>query len=300
MHKPALRCALMAGILGALLVAAGCGGSGSSGMVADEVFPMARIIEYVGDGHGGTKPMPDFVGQVADQVAPASVATRLQIGGVARKDKVQRRLISWFYVDPASVGTELIVTLQPAPVASPGDADLYVMEGRSYDYADGAYCLGYSDRLPDGGQPDNIVGGWAPDWVAFYPTRPSPYPAAQVAVYGWHTTPIWKNFYIEADQTQHLILDGSAVTSSIGAGQSDWYAFPVTAGNTYRITVTHMKGDPDWYVYLNSSTGYLDGRVGPGTGGPVTITPTSSGTCYVRVYAVGTTTSYSIQLASVP
>lgn len=288
---------LAAGALAAVaVVGAGCGGSGSAVPRSSDVFPMARIVEYVGDGHGGTKPFPTLIKAMTGDVNTQSMGTRLQIGGVAKEQKVQRRLANWCYIDPVTSPTTLVVTCQPAFIKVPGDADLYVMRPRPT--TSGVPVHYYSDRSPSGGGDGDTLrgGGYAPDWVAFNPAYYDPYPAAQVGIYGYYSpqeTTVWKHFLIEVDEAQELSTDGTPVTKVLGQRQSDWYYF--WTSTTCYIEVQAIKGDPDFYVYEDDSKSYVDGAVGPG-GGTVTVHAYSAKQIFIRVYAypTGTTTKYTI------
>lgn len=289
---------LGAGALLAVLLA-GCGGSGSALPGPSDVFPTARIIEYVGDGHGGTKPFPPILQSMVEEVRTQAMGTMLKLGGVRKKEKVQRRLVNWAYVEPvADTDVVIVVTCQPWCVRDPGDPDLYVLDPYP-DWPHGGHLgvYGYSDRLPS--EPPNPVCCYAPDWVAFEPQRTDPYPAAQVAVYGYPPD-VWSRFHLEADIVTALQVDGPTVTKVLGQRQSHWFMFDATGGTTYRVDVDCLKGDPDFYVYEGDSSHYLDGRAGPG-GGFVPVTPSATGRCFIRVYAAptGTTTKYAVRVREI-
>lgn len=254
----------------------------------EDLFPLGRIHEYVGDGHGGTKPLPDFV-HLKPQVSTQSLAPRLWIRRVSRAGEITARHINWYEVEPINVESVLVATLQPT---NSGDADLYIMEGPSADYSDGLDCIQYSSRLPNGGQDDAVRGnGFAPDWAAWLQQPSGGKPAAMIAVWGEeHDTTDKRTYRIEVDRVRTLVVDGATQLGNVARGQSDWFRFQVWGSESspasYRVAVKAISNDPDMYVYRSGSVGFIGESAEPG-GGTVEFQSTSWAYVYVRVYGYG-------------
>lgn len=264
------------------LLLAGCGGSGLAPKLADELGTIlpGKIIEYEGDGHGGTKPFPAAVLAAPANVETQAISTRLQVGGAAKVGKTQKRRVNWYCIDPHTLNAWLVVTVQPL---SANDADLYIIEPTGSDYVDGADCYRYSDRLPtdNGDHPKDL--GYAPDWVCWRNDIPSPFPSAQVAVYGPEDAgPAFRRYLIECEQVRSIPPGGRR--DSVGHRNSNWYRiWEPSGGVQYTVSLTDVTGDPDLFVYRGSSTNFIDSDISPG-GGSVTFTAPTLGYYYMRVY----------------
>jgi len=256
----------------------GCSG-GDESIVADSG---QKIREYVGDGHGGTKP-PIFGGPT-EADSPASLGNLLGWGGAPLSRTVPEWQVNWFRLPAVNTKNPVICTLQPT---ANEDADLYLLNGDPRALQDGDGLLGWSDRSPVGSA--DGVASLAPDWVAFVPGYTGSHPAALAAVYGYAGTGNAKPFTVEADRPKQLIADGSSNTIAIQEQESQWFWFQPRRGQSYSIVLENVtQGDPDLFVYGDRSTRYVgsDTSVGDGT---VSFTAEYEGRYYARVYggAVG-------------
>lgn len=305
MHRHASITILQAGLVALVAAAmvAGCGGTGSLagpsdpafrqiGLNVPQVMPMWSVEEYRGDGHGGTKPIPDLVRN--PEVSPQLTPPKLRMRTPPRNAQVPYAMTDWYYIQPiAAASINLVVLVQPT---SNTDSDLFVLEAIGSGYDDGASVLGYSNRLPQDVDNVSAVGGYAPDWVAFNVTNTSGYPAAQVAIYGYSTGTSY--YTVEVDKTRILTLNGPWINDQVAHLASDWFQFSATAGTQYTVQVNATGGNPDFYVYEGSSTAYAGGNENLG-GGTVTYTATVDGTHYVRVIGASPgATYYQIKVTS--
>jgi hypothetical protein len=147
------------GAIGALVL--GCSSSGpepTNDAVGIRTF---KISEYVGDGHGGTKPL--LFGAGPGDVA-AAMGSYLGFGGTPRSATVVINQTQWYKLPASTVARPLVITVQPT---ADEDTDLYVLNGRPSHYPGADACLGYSDRTPSGS--DGVRSGYAPDWVSISP-----------------------------------------------------------------------------------------------------------------------------------
>jgi len=284
----------------AVLMAAGLAGliagcSGGSGSVAGPVAQGLKISEYVGDGHGGTKPWPSLLPLVAGPVQPAATPEVVGNNDACLTGSVAAGWVNWYALEPRSGGTDWIVTLQPTANA---DSDLYLMEAYGGGYDDGAACRGYSNRSPDGGNRDRVKGSYAPDWVHMgimaigEPTTPPAY----IAVYGSSADDLAKPYTLEADAAGRLTVDGAASAGSLNAGNSRWFSFSALVGHDYVVTLSAVSGDPDLYIYQDASTKYVTGSAAHG-GATLSLRATATVAHFMRVYAYNDC-KYSIKVTS--
>ncbi|NPV48657.1 MAG: hypothetical protein HPY69_17080 [Armatimonadetes bacterium] len=256
---------------GAMLAAilAGCGGAGEVTEVTSEV------AEYAGDGHNGTKPLPELVGLSHPLMQTQAVATALRLGEPPVLQRVPAKSVNWYRIPPIGVDRPLLVTLQPT---ADEDSDLYLFPGSATGYGSGATCLGSSNRLPLGNT--DRPGGFAPDWVVLEATDSKGWPAAQVAVWGAPGGATPKHYRIECDPVWGLTVGGSSKGATLTYRDSHWYRFPVKAGHSYWIEREYGSADGrcDVYAYLGRATRYL------GAGAFPQLDATETGTCYLRLY----------------
>lgn len=261
-----------AGVLLTVLLA-GCGGSG-------QVLERAgEVAEYVGDGHNGTKSLPDLLGLSRSVLQTQAVATALRLGEPPLLQRVPAKSVNWYRIPAVGVDRPLLVTLQPT---ADEDSDLYLFPGSATGYGSGATCLGASNRLPLG----NIdrPAGYAPDWVALEATDSKGWPTAQVAVWGAPGGATPKHYRLECDPVWGLTVDGSAKGGTLTYRDSHWYRFPIKAGHSYWVNREYLSADGrcSMYAYLGRATRYL------GAGALPQLTATETGTCYLRMYGYTT------------
>jgi hypothetical protein len=249
---------------------------------------MGKIREYVGDGHGDTKEWPAPVPRPnLDQAS--RLPYRLLYGLAPKPNRIRRHRVSWYELRPTTVGAypgAPVITLQPT---ANEDSDLFVIEGRGANYGDGADSIGYSTRLPSP-EPDQVAGGYAPDWVAFDTGPTGGAPTAQIAVYGLPGDPIFRYYRIEADWAWELQVNGPSLRQAVTQYNSDWNFFEATSGTQYTVRMTDHNGDPDIFVYQDESTEFVAGDTGIGN---ASITFTAGATCrhYVRAYGYSSATN---------
>jgi hypothetical protein len=267
-----------------------CGGPEDNQLVAAE-----KIHEYEGDG-GADKPWPSALSGPAGQgVSAAAVDSLLTDNAAALSQTVNAQLINWFRLPSLTAPGTWVVTLQPLYIAE--DTDLYVLQGKASDYSAGAGCLGASRRLPNG-QPDATRGGLgAPDWVACDLPASQGWPGAEVAVVGVPGAPTTKRFQVEADVARQVVVGGAAVTGTLAQRQSHWYLLNATAGTKYAVGLKATSGDPDVYVYQDTSSRFVGESIVPG-GAMVTFTASQSGRHFLRVYGYAAANSYSLSCSS--
>jgi len=239
----------------AVLILGGCGSSPERSLPGERQDYGVKIEEYVGDGHGGTRPWPALIPQPggptgfaaapgAEPVHTQSLATLLRDNAACIADWVGQAAVNWCAVDPR-VG-RWVVTLQPTTL---DDVDLYVLEGSGADFGDGnAAVYDFSTRTPAVHR-DRLRGRYAPDWVAFAQQAETNHPAAFVAVYGLDLDTGQKEFTIEADRAGYLEVDGRSSANSLRARNSRWFYFLGEALVEYEVLLTATEGDPDLYVY---------------------------------------------------
>jgi hypothetical protein len=268
-----------------LVVLVGCG-SGSSPGPGGTVATVGKFMEYTGDGGGSLKPWPGLFATAGDQAN--RVPTELTSTAVPTAARVPAGNINWFYVDHWTTLYPAVITVQPT---ADEDSDLYVMEGQGSAYGDGAGCLGFSKRTPDGTQPDRLRGlGYAPDWVAYDLGSIPTAPAAQVAVYGATGGTAKKHFTIEIHSAFRLSVGGLSSSTRRDVGSSAWYRFYAFTGRDYSLQLTATDGDPDMYLYALNSSGYVARHTAVG-GGTINFTAKATGYHYVRVHAYSSATS---------
>ena len=283
-----------AGLLVAtLVVLAGCGSTSvSDGVVADHGGSL-KIVEYVGDGHGGTKPL---LFPLAESPVPSAVvtpqagATLLNYGANYTYTNVAAKAINWYYLPKLTAAATVLVTMQPAHSK---DADLYLLNGRG-NLNDGMECVAYSNRSPGSGVDVPAAGGWAPDWAAYASAASDDWPAAYVACYGYPGDTGARYFRLEADLVEALTVNGATLNGSLGVGQSAWYVFPATTGLACRVGIAALSGDPDIYIYNGNADGFVQMLTGTGSAYSG-FTATATASHYVRVYAASTCT-YGIRV----
>ena len=276
-------------VLPLLLVAAGCG-SNSTPSAIDQVLE-PRIQEYVGDGGGSLKPWPGLIPRaVGDR--PMVVGPKLKWVAGPKADKVARKQVSWYRLQASKgLAQSWIVTVQPT---ANENADLYVLEGRGSDFADGMDLIGSSRRAP---QAAGVTGsGYAPDWVSVPADASAGWPVAYVAVLGVNEVPAVKHYRVELDFGVVLTPNGAVLNGALPRHSSDWYVLSATPGSQYTVTVTPLGGDPDVFIYGKTSSDYIGGDTGTGTATlPFTATADLH---WVRVYGWDALSTYDIQLTS--
>ena len=266
-----------------VLVLAGCSASLDSQSGSIEVGQGVKIQEYVGDGHGGTKPWPAFLpglGDEATAVQPQAVPEALANNGACIAGTAPAGWANWFAVPVGTTGS-WVITLQPTGLQ---EVDLYVLEGRSSDFTDGADCKAYSNRATTPFPSDHVKGGYAPDWVAPWLAGWLRSPSAYVAVAGPASGLTAGSFTIEADRPGGLSVGGASSAGSLAAGNSRWFTIWATFGTSYSVVLSSLGGDPDLYVYENTSTEYVTGSAASG-GATVSFAAAEAGFHYIRVYA---------------
>jgi hypothetical protein len=273
-----LGCMALIGLLA--LTLSGCGsGPGAS----TDLAPLDKIVEYRGDGDGSLKPLPALgVPLLVD--AEEAMPTLLHINAPPQSGQVPVKQVNWYRVDaiPSSpLPLILVVTLQPT---ANEDSDLFVLNGNASSYGpSGAPLLGMSRRAPtNSGRLKNK--GYAPDWVAFEQGDTDGWPAAQVAVYGFHVGSAKKHFRIEVSDVGLMAPGVVTQAFSVEQYRSHWWRLEATSGTQYRVVVTAVSGDPDIFVYEDSASAFVGSNTKVGSG---TVKFTASRTCrhYIRVYA---------------
>lgn len=282
------RCLALAAVLAVSLALGlnGCGGSGSPIMTRE-----ARVDEYRGDGHGGTKPLLETFGLSGPGLSTQALPTPLVIGEVPLVGRVPARNVNWYRVPAVGTPRRLLVTLQPT---ADEDSDLYLLSADGETYNPKAASLGYSNRLPTGG---DDVDGYAPDWVAFDTVATAGRQAAQVAVCGVATGATPKHYRVECDPVWGLTVNGPSKTGSLAQHDSHWYRFLGQQGVHYDVMLVANNGDPDTYIYEGDAKHFIAKDVQVGSGTSVGFTASVSGFYYVRVYGYKAT-SYQIGIVS--
>lgn len=269
----------------AAVVLAGCGGAGLVG-VANE----GRVGEFAGDGHNGVKALLEFAALAPAQMATQALPSALVIGEAPLTGRTPARSINWYRVPPVSSSRRLLVTLQPT---ADEDTDLYLLSADGEAYRPEAACLGYSNRLPSGG---DDVDGYAPDWVAFDTGATAGRQAAQVAVCGVATGATPKHYRLECDPVWGLTVNGTSKSGSLAEHDSRWYQFTGQIGKDYRIIVGTSGGDPDTYAYQGDAKHFVAKHTVTG-GGTVYLTAAANGTYFVRLYGFRAG-PYTVRVAS--
>ncbi len=268
-----------------LVILTAVGGCGSDGVMSSNPGDgplMGKIREYVGDGHGGTKSWPSFLPSPAAADHASRLPYRLEYGLTPKSNRIRRHGISWYALPPTTVSAHPgapVITLQPT---ANEDSDLFVLEGRGAHYWDGADSIAYSIRLP-APEPDQVAGGYAPDWVAFDTGPTSGAPTAQIAVYGLAGDPPFRYYRIESDWAWELQVNGASIRQAVAQYNSDWNFFEATSGVRYTVHMTAHDGDPDIFVYQDESTEFVTSDTGTGN---ASRTFTATDTCrhYIRAY----------------
>jgi len=290
------------GLVGALLggvalIVAGCSGTGDGGGPGEAGV---KIAEYVGDGHGGTKPLPPFLtapsgsaGEVTTQVA----APVLNHNTPYVADTVEQTNVSWYRLPAVSVATCWVVTVQPTANL---DSDLYMIEGNASAFGDGADYRGSSNRLPTASGELTRGVGYAPDWAYTSTTGTTGgHPSAFIAVYGVPDLNLGaRPFRIEADMAGVLYAGGAARAGSLTAGNSLWfYFYGALSGTAYTVKLTAVQGDPDVYVYGQRSIEFIGKDISAGNGQVHFTTATYDKYYFIRVYGYNNC-KYSIKVTS--
>ena len=294
-----LRLSCCVACMSLVLLAVAIGGCGSTSDQPGDGAQGIKIAEYVGDGHGGAKPLAFPFPQPGEESQPVQTQTTpavLYPNATCKVGAVVRRAISWFALPALTESAWWVVTLQPT---ANEDTDLYVLRGRGDQYAD-PKCLGYSNRLPNGSQPDKVKGlGLAPDWVPFLVSvgDGAGFPAAEIAVLGVYSGPTVHRFTIEADRPTFLGVNGTGRSGTLAAASnSQWWAFNGTNGTHYTVKLIALSGDPDMFTYANAATGFVGAQTATG-GGTVAFTATQNALYHIRVYAY-TACRYTIRVTT--
>ncbi len=264
---------------------AGCGGGDEP-----DVGPPMRVGEYRGDGHNGAKALLEFPGLAAAGVATQALPTALVIGEAPLAGKTPARNISWYRVPPVGAVRELLVMVQPT---ADEDTDLYLLSANGPTYKPKAVSLGYSNRLPAGG---DEVHGYAPDWVAFTTEATTGLQTAQVAIYGVATGATPKHYRVECDPVWGLTVNGVTKNGSLAQYDSRWYRFAGKMGQDYRIIVGATGGDPDAYAYQGEAKHFVAKHTVTG-GGTLHLTAAANGPYYLRLYGFKAG-NYTIRVAN--
>jgi hypothetical protein len=285
-----LQAAILAGLLAGAITLTGCGGS-DGGSDGSALAPLDKISEYLGDGHNGAKPLLDGLEPAPTGLDTQALPTALVIEAPPLTGRTPAKNINWYRVPPVSATRELLVTLQPT---ADEDSDLYLLSADGETYSPKAACLGYSNRLPAGG---DDVNGYAPDWAAFTTPNSQGRQSAQVAVYGMATGATPKHYRVECDPVWGLTVNGVTKGGSLTLYDSHWYRFAGQAGTDYDVMLQAISGDPDTYVYQGDATHFIakDTQVGSGTS--VGFTAAVDGYYYVRVHGFNAG-SYEVGIAS--
>ena len=264
------------------LVLLGCSGSSDLAGGAHGV----KIQEYVGDGHGGTKPWPSFLprsGSPAQPVTTQVAAPALAHYAAYVTDSVEQMNVSWYRLPAVSTATTWVVTVQPT---ANRDSDLYMIEGNAAAFGDGANYRGSSNRLPTASGELTRGVGYAPDWAYMTTTGSTAgHPSAFIAVYGVPDLNLGSRpLRIEADIAGNLYPNGSARAGSLAAGNSLWFYFYGLGSSQYTVKLSAVQGDPDLYVYGQRSIDFLGKDTNAGNGQFAFTSPTDK-FYFVRVYA---------------
>lgn len=273
------------GLVGAaIVVLGGCGAGSVAPDGADQVAPV-KIIEYRGDGGGSLKPPALFL--AGPEPAPASVGELLGMGATGLLGTVPRKATSWYYIAPRDTAGTVVVTLQPT---ANEDSDLFVLD--RYDY----HLLKASLRTPSYGDPDSLRSGYAPDWVAVDLTASSGWPLAYVAVYGAVTSASVDRFRLEADGATVRGPGSGTWAGRVAKNQSKWCRLNVHSGDPYNLTLTAVSGDPDIFVYHETSSKWVGSDVSVG-GGSLGFTA-GAGPYYIRIFG-STGSDFSLYIQDV-
>jgi len=277
----------------AALVLGGCGEN--TGSPSGVYAAGGKIAEYVGDGHDGTKPPPPFLSLAPaqlEQVQTQAMATQLNNAAHRVASTVPVQQANWFSLPAATSACTWIVTLQQL---AGEDGDLFLLKSNQL-YASGAPLLASSTRLPDSGQVD-VVDGNVPDWVAYtVPGQTSGYPVGYPVVYGAMGGAALKHFNIEADTVPQLLINGAGKAGTLALRDSNWFWFNGLNGVPYSVRMTAMSGDPDIYVYGDTSSKFRDKNTASGSG-TVVFTANATQRHYIRLHAF-TAGKYSIKVTS--
>jgi len=286
--------ALAAGLCFAVLILGGC--SDNSTGPGEAVGTAGKIAEYVGDGHDGTKTLPPFLSLAPaqlEQVQTQAMATLLNNAAHHVTSTVPAQQANWFSLPAVTSACTWIVTLQQL---SNEDADLFVLDGMAY-YASGAATLGHSNRIPYEPGSDDRVDANVPDWVAhIYTGGTSGHPGAYIASFGMGDGAALKHFNIEADIVPQLLVNGAGKAGTLALRDSNWFWFNGLNGVPYSVRMTAMSGDPDIYVYGDTSSKFRDKNTASGSG-TVVFTANATQRHYIRLHAF-TAGKYSIKVTS--
>lgn len=279
------------GFLGLLflvpLLVAGC--SGTSGGPVGGVEP--KITEYVGAGGGDAKPLPDFLG--IDNAQTRAIATLLGIDQSPIAQTTNKKHVNWNRLPALTYGMTLLVCVQPT---ADEDSDLYILDG-SGSYGSGAALIGSSTRTPTSSF-GGAIGGYVPDWVAFDVGPTAGKPAAYADVYGYPSGLSKKHYRIEAHEALIVTVNGGIPNGVISQYQSHWWYFDALSGTHYTVHLTASAGDPDVYVYENTSVEFV-GSASTSGGGNVALTAAETGRHYVRIYGFGAgSNGYALSVSS--
>jgi len=263
------------------IMLAGCGGTptGDSAPAALE-----KLSEEAGPGIVAEKESPiDLAGgetRLLETAIPVgapttSVPTLLAYTGVKR--------IYWASFT-APGGQRRVVLLQPE-VGTQEDSDLYVL---NYAGSPGLNVLGYSRRSVGNASREALA-----DWTDVLTTGPTT--TAQrfnIAVYGYSspadTTP---DFRLEADVPGLLAVNGGWAPGLEATPGSDWFRFMAVSGTHYTVYLNAISGDPDIYLYEDTSYEYLGKNIAVG-GGTLGFTAAETSYHHIRVYAFSNTQYY--------
>jgi hypothetical protein len=276
------RLVRMALLLAILALVGGCGSGGVTLSDPGDAPLIGKIREYVGDGHGGTKSWPSFLPSPAAADRVSRLPYRLDYGLTPKQNRIRRRKINWYALPPTAVGAHPgapVITLQPT---ANEDSDLFVLEGKGANYWNGADSIGYSIRLPSP-EPDQLVLGYAPDWVAFDTGPTSGEPTAQIAVYGTPGDPPYRYYHIESDWAWELQVNGPSLRQAVPQYNSDWNFFEASSGVHYTVHMTAHDGDPDIFVYEDESTEFVDSDTSTGNAS-IGFTAGATSRHYIRAY----------------
>lgn len=265
-------------MVGLVALMAGCGGTQTAAPPATGVALPMDIREYVGDGHGGAKTLPDLLGIRPPEMQTQTVPTLLRVGTSPLLAKVPQGQINWFRLPAARFARTWVLTLQQLGGA---DTDLYAFEGPGNVLGDGLAALAFSNRQP--GSDSDTVDGDVPDWLSIPVVDSGGHAAAMVAVYGAQLPVFSGDFTLEADNVFELTPEAAATRGTTVGGDSRWYRFRSRASTTYQITLTNVTRNPDMYVYRKNALGYTVRAVG--TTSAVLFAAPEADDYYVRIFA---------------